>query len=103
MKTGAVLILALLSSMLPDSTQAQLPTPPAVESPNVNGGAGLPAQQFQEEMNVLVEGVRMTRNCCHLGRHLASEEKPEKLKGRQMPETTKAINQQFYPDYKPQD
>jgi hypothetical protein len=103
MKTGVVLAFALLLWMLPDSAQAQPPTPTVVESPNVRVLTGLFAQQFQEEMNLMVQGLGMTCNSCHVRNNFASEEKPEKLKARQMLEMTKAINKQFFPDYKPRD
>jgi len=103
MKTGVVLAFALLSAMLPDSAQAQPPTPTVVESPNVKVLTGLFAQQFQEEMNLMVQGLGMTCNSCHVRNNFASEEKPEKLKARQMLEMTKAINKQFFPDYTPRE
>lgn len=105
MKTGVLLtfLSVILSLMLPDSAQAQPPTPTVVESPNVKVLTGLYAQQFQEEMNLIVQGLGVTCNTCHVRNNFASEEKPEKLKARQMLEMTKAINTQFFPDYKPKD
>jgi photosynthetic reaction center cytochrome c subunit len=103
MKTGVFLAFALLGPMLPARAQAQPPTPTVVESPNVKVLTGLFAQQFQEEMNLMVQGLGMTCNSCHVRNNFASEEKPEKLKARQMLEMTKAINQQFFPDYKPKE
>ena len=103
MKTAVFLAFSLLSLMAPAMAQAQPPTPTVVESPNVKVLTGLFAQQFQEEMNLMVQGLGMTCNSCHVRNNFASEEKPEKLKARQMLEMTKAINQQFFPDYKPKD
>lgn len=93
----------ILVLILSSSSAAQPPTPTIVESPNVKILTGLFAQQFQEEMNLMVQGLGMTCNSCHVRNNFASEEKPEKLKARQMLEMTRAINQQFFPDYKPKD
>jgi hypothetical protein len=83
---------------------AQAPVPEVVKSPNVKVLTGLYAQQFQEEMNLIVQGLGVTCNTCHLPRgNFASDEKPEKLKARQMLEMTKALNKQFFPDYKPKE
>jgi hypothetical protein len=103
MKTGVIPAFALIGVMLPVAVGAQPPVPTVVESPNVKVLTGLFAQQFQEEMNLMVQGLGMSCNSCHVRNNFASEEKPEKLKARQMLEMTKAINKQFFPDYKPKD
>ena len=82
---------------------AQAPTPTVVESPNVKVLTGLFAQQFQEEMNFMVQALGVSCNTCHARGNFASEEKPEKLKARQMLEMTRAINKQFFPDYTPKE
>ena len=96
---GSMILVLILSN----SSAAQPPTPTIVESPNVKILTGLYAQQFQEEMNLIVQALGVTCNTCHVRNNFASEEKPEKLKARQMLEMTKAINQQFFPDYKPKE
>ena len=93
----------ILVLILSSSSAAQPPTPTIVESPNVKILTGLYAQQFQEEMNLIVQALGVTCNTCHVRNNFASEEKPEKLKARQMLEMTKAINKQFFPDYKPKE
>ena len=103
MKLGRLLTFAVLSLMLSGSISAQIPTPSIVESPNVKVLTGLYAQQFQEEMNLMVQGLGVSCNTCHVRNDFASEEKPEKLKARQMLEMTRAINKQFFPDYKPKE
>ena len=103
MKTGAVLTLALLISMLSTSLKAQAPTPTVVESPNVKVLTGLYAQQFQEEMNLIVQALGVSCNTCHVRGNFASEEKPIKLKARQMLEMTRALNKQYFPDHQPKD
>src|SRR5687767_2077395 len=96
---GSMILVLILSN----SSAAQPPTPTIVESPNVKILTGLYAQQFQEEMNLIVQALGVTCNTCHVRNNFASEEKPEKLKARQMLEMTKAINKQFFPDYKPKE
>lgn len=103
MKLGRLPALALSVLMLSRAVWAQAPTPQKVESPNVTVLTGLFAQQFQEEMNLMVQGLGVNCNTCHVRNDFASEEKPEKLKARQMLEMTKAINKQFFPDYKPKE
>jgi len=95
-----VVVLALLTFAPPVAAQA--PAPALVESPGVKVLTGLYAQQFQEEMNFMVQALGVTCNTCHAPRgNFASDEKPLKLKARQMLEMTKALNQQYFPDHKP--
>jgi Photosynthetic reaction centre cytochrome C subunit len=103
MKTGVVLTFALVTWMLSTVLTAQAPTPSVVESPNVKVLTGLYAQQFQEEMNLIVQALGVSCNTCHVRGNFASEDKPEKLKARQMLEMTKALNKQYFPDHKPKD
>jgi hypothetical protein len=107
MKTGALRTFALLVGTLGMSgtirTLAQAPTPTVVESPYVKVLTVLFAQQFQEEMNFMVQALGVSCNTCHARGNFASEEKPEKLKARQMLEMTRAINKQFFPDYTPKE
>ena len=82
---------------------AQAPTPTVVESPNVKVLTGLYAQQFQEEMNLMVQALGVSCNTCHARGNFASEEKPIKLKARQMLEMTRALNKQYFPDHTPKE
>ena len=95
-KPAALLAFALLS-------MGQAPKPEVVTSPNVKVLTGLYAQQFQEEMNLMVQGLGVTCNTCHVPRNFAAEDKPEKLKARQMLEMTRALNEKYFPDYKPKE
>lgn len=110
MKSGVVRTFALtfgtlgtLGTFGTTVTLAQAPTPTVVESPNVKVLTGLHAQQFQEEMNLIVQGLGVTCNTCHAPRNFASEDKPIKQKARQMLEMTKALNKQYFPDHKPKE
>jgi hypothetical protein len=103
MKLGRLPGIALFVLMFGTTFSAQAPTPTVVESPNVKVLTGLYAQPFQEEMNHIVQGLGVTCNTCHARGNFASEEKPIKLKARQMLEMTKALNKQYFPDYKPRE
>jgi hypothetical protein len=103
MRLAGVLTFALTSLMLSTSAWAQAPKPEVVESPNVKVLTGLYAQQFQEEMNLIVQGLGVTCNTCHVPRNFAAEDKPIKQKARQMLEMVKALNKQYFPDYKPKE
>jgi hypothetical protein len=103
MKLGRLFSNALLILMLASPSWAQAPTPTVVESPNVKVLTGLFAQQFQEEMNLMVQALGVSCNTCHARGNFASEEKPLKLKARQMLEMTAALNKQYFPDHKPKE
>lgn len=94
------LTIALVSASTVD---AQAPTPQIVEGPNIKVLTGLYAQPFQEEMNMMVQALGVTCGTCHVQRNFQSEEKALKLKARQMLEMTKALNKQYFPDYKPKE
>ena len=103
MKIVGVLTFALAILMLPEAARAQTPTPSIVDSPNVKVLTGLTAQQFQEEMNFIVQGLGVTCGTCHVRGNFASEEKPQKQTARKMLEMVKAINKANFPDYKPKE
>jgi cytochrome c553 len=101
MRIVSTLTLVLMAGAL---GSAQAPTPALVESPTVKVLTGLYAQQFQEEMNFMVQALGVTCNTCHAPRgNFASDEKPLKLKARQMLEMTKALNAQYFPGYTPKE
>lgn len=91
----------ILAFAAPSSAQA--PTPQLVEGPNIKVLTGLYAQPFQEEMNLMVQALGVSCGTCHVQRNFASEDKPLKLKARQMLEMTKALNKQYFPDHKPKE
>jgi len=103
MKLGRLLVFSLPVLMFPGSSEAQSPTPTVVESPNVRVLTGLFAQQFQEEMNFMVQALGVSCNTCHVRGNFASEDNDKKLIARRMLEMTKAMNTQFFPDYKPKE
>ena len=103
MKLGRLLTFSLALGHLSTAVAAQAPKPEVVESANVKVLTGLYAQQFQEEMNLIVQGLGVTCNTCHVPRNFAAEDKPIKQKARQMLEMVKALNKQYFPDYKPKE
>jgi hypothetical protein len=103
MKLAGVLTIALIALMLPRPAAAQPPTPQIVEGPNVKVLTGLYAQQFQDEMNFIVQALGVNCNSCHVRGNFASEDKPQKQTARKMLEMVKAINAANFPDYKPKD
>jgi hypothetical protein len=94
------LLLAL--SLFGPAASAQAPTPTKVESPTVKVLTGLVAQEFQEEMNHMVQALGVTCNTCHVRGNFASDDNPKKIIARRMLEMTKSLNTQFFPEHKPQ-
>jgi hypothetical protein len=103
MNLGRLLSFALLGLSLVRPALAQAPTPTVVDSPAVKILTGLLAPDFQEEMNLMTQALGASCNTCHVRGNFASEEKPLKLKARQMLEMVRAINKQYFPDHKPKD
>lgn len=89
--------------MLSSPVWAQAPQPQIVEGPNVKVLTGLYAQQFQDEMNFIVQALGVNCSTCHVRGNFASEEKPQKQTARKMIEMVKAINKANFPDYKPKE
>jgi len=103
MKIGRLLIFALTALMFSSPVFAQAPQPQIVEGPNVKVLTGLYAQQFQDEMNFIVQALGVNCGTCHVRGNFASEEKPQKQTARKMIEMVKAINKANFPDYKPKE
>jgi hypothetical protein len=99
--TASIVLICLFA--FATSSSAQAPTPQVVEGPNIKVLTGLYAQQFQEEMNLMVQALGVSCGTCHVMRNFQSEEKPLKLKAREMLEMTRALNKQYFPDYKPKE
>lgn len=84
---------------------AQPPAVPAiVDSPTVQVLTGLTVPAFEQEMQHFVQALGVSCTGCHAPRgNFAADDNPRKLKARQMIGMTKALNQQFFPDYVPPD
>ncbi|HXI27025.1 MAG TPA: c-type cytochrome [Vicinamibacterales bacterium] len=94
MKTAAFLVVLAV---------VQPPAAPAlVDTPTVKVLTGLTVPEFEAEMQRITQAVGATCGTCHTRGNFASETNPRKAVARRMLEMTKAINQQFYADYKPE-
>jgi len=79
---------------------AQQPAVGLVESPNVKILTGLTVPQFELEMQLMTTALGVGCGYCHARGNFASENNAHKATARKMLEMTRAINQQFFPDYK---
>jgi photosynthetic reaction center cytochrome c subunit len=79
---------------------AQQPAIGMVESPNVKVLTGLTVPQFELEMQLMTTALGVGCGYCHVRGNFASENNAHKATARKMLEMTRAINQQFFPDYR---
>jgi hypothetical protein len=93
------LILALL--FVTRSFATQQPVVGMVDTPSVKVLTGLTVPEFEAEMQQMTASLGVTCGFCHLRGNFASEANPHKATARRMLEMTKAINTQFFPDFKP--
>jgi photosynthetic reaction center cytochrome c subunit len=95
MKTAAYLFAVAL---------LQPPAVPAlVDTPTVKVLTGLTVPEFEAEMQRMTQALGASCGTCHARGNFASETNPRKAVARRMLEMTKAINQQFFADYKPEE
>jgi hypothetical protein len=78
------------------------PRPGMMDTPGVRLLKGLTVPEFQEEMNFMVQALGVNCGYCHVPRNFASEDNARKQTARRMLEMVKTINQQFFPDHKPE-
>jgi hypothetical protein len=83
------------------AAKGQQPVIGMVESPNVKVLTGLTVPQFELEMQLMTTALGVGCGYCHARGNFASENNAHKATARKMLEMTRAINQQFFPDYKP--
>lgn len=105
-----IVAVALSSSGRAQSRQSQppvpneqtAPTPQLMVSPTIQILKGLTVPQFDDQMKGFVQALGVA-GCqyCHVRGNFASDEIPNKVTARRMLEMTRAINQQYFPDYKP--
>ncbi len=78
------------------------PAPPAmVDTPGVKVLTGLTVPEFEAEMNAMAQALGVSCGACHARGNFASEANPRKAVARRMLEMTKALNAQYFSDYKP--
>ena len=76
-------------------------SPAMVDTPTVTVLTGLTVPEFEAEMQLMNQALGVSCGHCHDRGNFASETNPRKASARKMLEMTKAINRQFFPDYKP--
>jgi hypothetical protein len=76
------------------------PAPNVVDTPTVKILTGLTVPEFESEMQLMTQALGASCGTCHARGNFASDSNPRKVRARQMLEMTKAIDQQFFPDYK---
>jgi hypothetical protein len=101
MRSPGAILIALLTSI--HSTSAQQPAVGIVDTPSVKVLTGLTVPEFEAEMQQMTAALGVTCGFCHLRGNFASDNNPHKATARRMLEMTRAINEQFFPDYKPAD
>src|SRR3954470_19405476 len=96
------LVVLSIVSALSAAVFAQQPAIPAmVDTPTVKVLTGLTVPEFEAEMQLMTQALGLSCGSCHVRGNFASDANPRKLAARRMIELTKAVNQQFFADYKP--
>jgi photosynthetic reaction center cytochrome c subunit len=101
MKTVAVFLIAFACVSL--SAQQPPAVPAMVDTPTVKVLTGLTVPEFEAEMQLMTQALGLSCGSCHARGNFASDASPRKLAARRMLEMTKAINTQFFADYRPLD
>ena len=94
-------MLVVAASIVLALIQTAAPPPALVDTPTVKVLKGLTVPEFEAEMQVMTQSLGVSCGSCHTRGSFASEANPRKTTARDMLEMTRAINQQFFPDYKP--
>ena len=95
-----------MTSIAPIALAALLQPPAApaiVDTPTVKVLTGLTVPEFEGEMQRMTEALGASCGTCHARGNFASDANPRKAVALRMLEMTKAINRQFFPDYKSDD
>jgi photosynthetic reaction center cytochrome c subunit len=85
------------------SAQQPPAAPAIVDTPTVKVLTGLTVPEFEAEMQLMTQALGLSCGSCHARGNFASDASPRKLAARRMLDITKAINKQFFADYKPLD
>jgi len=72
-----------------------------VDTPTVKVLTGLTVPEFEAEMQLMTQALGLSCGSCHARGNFASDANPRKAAAVRMLEMTKAVNTQFFPDYKP--
>ncbi len=96
------LVVALSIACASLGASAQPPAAPAmVETPTVKVLTGLTVPEFEAEMQLMTQALGLSCGSCHARGNFASDASPRKLAARRMIEMTRALNAQYFADYKP--
>ena len=102
MKT--VVVFSWIMASVAVSAHQPPPTVPAiVDTPTVKVLTGLTVPEFEAEMQLMTQALGLSCGSCHARGNFASESNPRKAAARRMLEMTKALNEQFFAEYKPLD
>jgi len=96
--------LVVFLAMMFASAGADAQQPPVaamVDAPTVKVLTGLTVPEFEAEMQSMTQALGLSCGSCHVRGNFASDANPRKIAARKMLEMTKAINAQFFADYKP--
>jgi hypothetical protein len=103
MKRHAVSLMQVVFVLVFAGSGARSHAQPVVDTPGVTALRGLTVPQFEVEMQLMTQALGVSCGFCHARGNFAAETNPRKATARRMLEMVKAINQQFFPDYKPVD
>jgi photosynthetic reaction center cytochrome c subunit len=97
------IVIAFSFVMASVAASAQQPpaTPAIVDTPTVKVLTGLTVPEFEAEMQLMTQALGLSCGSCHARGNFASDANPRMLTARRMLEMTRAVNTQFFPDYKP--
>jgi len=102
---GLVVVCSIATIAAASTVRAQDPAHPTVgtvDVPTVKVLRGLTVPEFETEMQLMNEALGVGCAACHVQGNFASEGNPRKAVARRMLEMTRTINQQFFPNYKPE-
>jgi Photosynthetic reaction centre cytochrome C subunit len=98
---GAAVVLVCAVALGAWSARAQEPA--LVDTPGVTVLRGLTVPQFEAEMQLMTQALGVSCGYCHARGNFSAETNPRKATARRMLQMARAINQQFFADYKPLD
>src|SRR3954465_12520083 len=96
-----LVVLSIVSALSAAVFAQQPPSAAMVETPPVKVLTGLTVPEFEAEMQLMTQALGLSCGSCHVRGNFASDANPRKLAAGRMIELTKAVNQQFFADYKP--
>src|SRR3954447_2994867 len=98
-----VVSIAIVCTSAVAAAQQPPAAPAMVDTPTVTVLTGLTVPEFEAEMQLMTQALGLSCGSCHARGNFASEANPRKIAARRMLEMTKAINAQYFADYKPLD